>query len=223
MYASKSKEIDVYLWVETPEMQVIADEIVFKLESLGLTVNAIYPTYEDWVAIGNTNEADLMWGGLSWTFDIDNIFGLAFILQLINAHMLRHEDKYLQKLVDKIGTMMDDAGANPDLVTEAYIEEMIKTFHKIEKRLWKKKYLMPFVQWEGFHPWFGTIKFTEVFTVNCFKGRVFHSKHLRTSLFRSIDRSVFLDYYAAYTPFDVYPVYHLFQMSIYHDTSLPNY
>jgi hypothetical protein len=163
VYAYKSKEIDIYLWVEAPEMQGIADHIIFTLESLGLIVNAHYPTYEDWLAIGNTDVADLMWGGLGWTFDIDNIFGLAWLLTMINAHMLRHEDKQFQKLVDKIGTMMDDAGANPDLVTDDYIEEMIKIFHKIEKRLWKKKYLMLFVQWEGLHPYFGTIKFTEGF------------------------------------------------------------
>jgi len=215
--ASRKKEVDFYIWLEFPEKQVIVDEIILKLESLGLQVNAVYLSFDDWFAIGNTDDFDIMYGGLSYTFDIDNIFTIAWLLTMINMHMLRHNDVKLQKLIDKIGSMNDEAMLNPDIVTEEYLDEMIDTFQDIEKRLWKKKYLLPYVQW------FDGIYFTEVTNLNCLKGRVFANKHLRKALSSSIDRSVFLDYHATYNLNPTYAVYHLFQMSIYHDTSLPNY
>ncbi|MHA1210972.1 MAG: hypothetical protein ACTSSH_00795 [Candidatus Heimdallarchaeota archaeon] len=203
--------------MEFPEKQVIVDEIILKLESIGLTVNAIYLGWDDWFAVANTDDFDIMYGGLSYTFGIDDIFTLGWLIPLINFHMLRHHDVKFQKLVDKLGSMNDEAMANPDIVTEEYIAEMIDTFQDIEKRLWKKNFVLPYVQW------FDGILFTEVTNLNCLKGHVFANPHLRTALFRSIDRNVFQDYHAAFNPFYTYPVYHLFQMSIYHDISLPNY
>ena len=216
-YACRTKEVDFYIWLEFPEKQIIVDEIIFKLESLGLRVNAIYLGWDDWFAVANTNDFDIMYGGLSYTFGIDDIFGLAFLIGLINAHMLRHNDKKLTKLIDNLGAMSDAAAADPTLVTEDYMAKMIDIFNKIEKRLWKKQYLPTYVQW------FDGIYYTEVTNLNSLKGHVFHNKYLRKAFSQSIDRSVFLDYHAVYNPLETYAVYHLFQMSIFHDTSLPNY
>ena len=109
------------------------------------------------------------------------------------------------------------------VMTDAFMEEMIKTFQQTEKRLWNQKIILPFVQWEGFFPPFGMdIKFTEVIMLNSVKGRVFSNLGLKKFFYRSIDRNVFLDYHALYTPYPVYEVHHLYQMSIYHDTNLPN-
>jgi len=66
-YACRLKEIDFIILVECPEKQVVVDEIILKLESLGLTVNAIYMNYDDWIANGNTDDYDLRYGAESWT------------------------------------------------------------------------------------------------------------------------------------------------------------
>jgi len=223
--AFKPKEIDFIIWLERPEKQVVVDEIILKLESLGITVNAIYMNYDDWTANGNTDDYDLRYGPESWTWDIDNIFQLAWLLSMINPHMLRHTDKKLNAFVDKLVAMSAEATDNPDVVTEDFIEEMIDTFQKAEKRLWVKKYILPFAQWVGIDPWGIGLDFiyTEVLTLNCFEGNVFSNINLRKRLFHRIDRSVFLDYHATYNPYEYYTVYHLFQMSIYHDTNLPNH
>jgi len=198
-YACKSKEIDFVIWVERPEKQVVVDEMILKLESLGLTVNAIYMNYDEWIANGNTDDYDIRYGAESWTWFIDDIFQLAWLMSMVNPHMLRHNDKKLNNLVDEL--------------------------HKIEKRLWVKKYIMPLAQWEGIDPWGIGLPFvyTEVLTLNCFEGSVFSNMNLRRRLFHRIDRNVFLDYHAVYNPYETYTVYHLFQMSIYHDANLPNH
>jgi len=181
--------------------------------------------YDDWTANGNTDDYDLRYGPESWTWDIDNIFQLAWLLSRINPHMLRHTDKKLNAFVDKLVAMSAEAAVNPDVVTEDFIEEMINTFQKAEKRLWVKKYILPFAQWVGIDPWGIGLDFiyTEVLTLNCFEGSVFSNINLRKRLFHRIDRNVFLDYHADYNPYETYAVYHLFQMSIYHDTNLPNH
>lgn len=217
MNACNPKEVDFYIWLEFPEKQVIVDEIISSLESIGLSVNAIYLGWDDWFAVANTDDFDIMYGGLGYTFGIDDIFTLGWLIPMINMHMFRHHDAKLQKLIDKLGSMNDEAMVNPDIVTEEYIEEMIDTFQNIEKRLWKKKYLLPYVQW------FDGIYYSEVTNLNCLKGRVFANQYLRTALSKNVDRSVFLDYHATYNAFPTYAIYHFFQMSIYHDTSLPNY
>ena len=224
--ACNPKVIDFCIYLETSEKQVVVDEIIYKLESLGLIVNTYYYyDLNEWTAVAGP-DYDITYGGLSYTWMIDDIFNVAYVLYLINNHMLygRHHDMKLNMLVDKLAEMYTAAMEDPTVITEKFLDKMIDTFQKTEKRLWKKKYIMPFVQWEDFFPPFGMdVFFTEVFVLTCTNGRVFASQYLRNQLFDSIDRSVFLDYHALYTTCPVYEVYHLFQMSPYHDLSLPNY
>ncbi|MHA1187193.1 MAG: hypothetical protein ACTSSK_10025, partial [Candidatus Heimdallarchaeota archaeon] len=168
--ACRNKEITCMLLVETPEKQVVVDEIISGLENLGLTINADYfYDYDEWVAHSQTHAAeyDLTYGGYSYTWGIDNIFNLAWLLYMTNDHMLFHSDKKYDTLVQNIWDMYNDAMITPEIATEEYIEDMVKIFNKIEKRLWVKKYLLPFVQWEGFFAPFGMdILFTEVIVLN---------------------------------------------------------
>jgi hypothetical protein len=220
------EEISFYIYLETPEKQVVVDEIISTMESLGLIVN---PTYfydvNEWSMAGAIDLPDATYGGLSYTWFIDDIFNLAFILYLQKMHMLAgtNDDKKFATLVDEL-TEMYMAGTSPGFVmTDDFMTEMIETFQDVEKRLWNHKLILPFVQWEGFFPPFGmNIFFTEVIITNSVKGRVFSNLGLRKALHRGVDRNVFLDYHALYTPYPVWEVYHLFQMSIHHDTNLPN-
>ena len=63
-------------------------------------------------------------------------------------------------------------------------------------------------------------KFTETINLKCVKESVFSNLGLRWKFYLLIDRSVFLDYHAAYNQYATYTVYHLFQLSIFHDTTL---
>jgi len=87
---------------------------------------------------------------------------------MVNPHMLRYTDKKLNAFVDKLVAMSTEAAVNPDVITEDFIEEMIDTFQKAEKRLWVKKYILPFAQWAGIDPWgIGSdFIYTEVLTLN---------------------------------------------------------
>lgn len=216
--AHVGKEVNFLVWVETPEKQVVVDEIIDTMESLGLIVNTVYmPTLDDWILEETVGIYDLTYGGLSYTFGIDDIFQIAWLLSMINPHMLRHHDIKLNNLIGELTAMLEAAQLDPTVATEEYMAEMIDIFQDVEKRLWKKLYILPFVQW------FGGIYFTEVLVPNAKLGHVFNSLGLRKALYHGVDRNVFLDYHATYNPFPVYEVYHLFQMSPYHDTSLPNY
>lgn len=221
-----NQEIDFYIFLETPEKQVIVDEIIYKMECLGLIVNAVYFTdVTEWSIAGVTDLPDATYGGLSYTWFIDDIFNLAYILYLQKMHMLAgtFDDKKFNTLVDKLTDMFLEGTAPDFVMTEKFMKNMIETFQDVEKRLWNKKLMLPFVQWEGFFPPFGmNILFTEIIITNSVQGRVFSNLGLRKALHRSIDRSVFLDYHAIYTPYLVYEVSHLYQMSIHHDTNLPN-
>jgi hypothetical protein len=219
------EEIDFYVYLETPEKQAIIDEIVHKMECLGLIVNTvIFTDLYEWTIAGSIDMPDATYGGLSYTWFIDDIFTLSMILSLQKAHMFygTYEDKKFDTLVDELWGMAQDAMVDPGIVTEEYLNTMIEIFQDIEKRLWNKKIILPFVQFiDFFPPWGMELVFTEVIITNSVKGRVFSNLGLRKALHRSIDRNVFLDYYAEYTPLTVWEVWHLYQMSIHHDANLP--
>ena len=137
--------------------------------------------------------------------------------------MYKDEDKKFDTLVDELTDMYIEGTTPGFVMTDDFLEEMIKIFQDVEKRLWNHKIILPFVQWEGFFPPFGMdILFTEVIMLNSVDGRVFSHLGLKKVFYKSIDRNVFLDYHALYTPYAVYQVSHLYQMSIYHDINLPN-
>ena len=223
------QEISFYVLLEAPEKQVIVDEIINKLESLGLIVNTVYFTdVNEWSAAQQADWPDVTYGGLSYTFDIDNIFTLAYLLYIQKNFMFagKFDDKKFSTLVDDLTDMYMEAAAYDFIVPDEFINEMIDIFQKIEKRLWNHLIVLPFVQWVApfnFPPFSDpAAKTTEIIMTNSVQGRVFSNLGLRRALYRSIDRNVFLDYHALYNPYPVYVVYHLYQMSIYHDTNLPN-
>jgi len=225
--ASKNKEITCMLLLERPEKQVVLDEIIDALESLGLTLTIDwFYDYDEWVAHSHVHgaEYDITYGGLMYSWDIDNIFNLAWLLYMYNEHMWLNTDKKFDTYVQTLWDMFNDAMVTPEIATEEYLEEMTKIFNKIEKRLWVKKYVLPFVQWEGFFAPFGMdIKFMEGIGFNTEDGRVFSNIAYRWALQKLIDRDVFMDYHAIYNPYDVYEVYHIFQMSALHDDHIPDF
>ena len=129
--ACKNKEINFYIWLETPEKQVVVDEIIYKLECLRLTVNTVYfDVLDEWIIAGSTDLPDVTYGGLSYTWFIDDIFNLAYILYLQKNHILvgTYEDKKFDKLTD-----MYIEGTDPDFVmTDKFMDEMIDTFQDVE-------------------------------------------------------------------------------------------
>ena len=139
--------------------------------------------------------------------------------------MFDHDDPNFNKIAQKLWDMLNAATANPEIATEEYINKMINIFHKWERHLWLKRYINPFVQWEGPLPSYGipVAKFTETINLKCVKGSVFSKLPLRWAFYSLIDRSVFLDYHATYNPYETYSVYHLFQMSVHHDANLLNW
>jgi hypothetical protein len=226
----KGKEITALLLVERPEKQVVVDEILDVLDTLGLIVTATYfYDYDEWVAHSHVHghEYDLVYGGYSYTWDIDNIFQLAWFGFILNLHMFNNDDPNFDKIAQKLWDMFNDAMANPEIATEDYIKKMINIFHKWEKQLWLKKYIMPLVQWEGSLEPYGlpipVAKLTETIGLKCIKGSVFSNLALRWAFYSLIDRSIFLDYHAVYNPYVTYTVYHLFQLSTHHDTTLLNW
>ena len=227
--ACNAQEVSFYVYLEVPEKQVIADEIIYKLECLGLIVNTVYfYDLDEWAYQKAIDNPDVSYGGIWYTFFIDDIFNLAYLLYLQKNFMLagKYEDKKFDTLVDKF-TDMYFIGTDPDFVmTEEFMNEMIKTFQDIEKRLWNHKLILPIVQWVApmdYGPYqIPVAQHTEAIATNSLPGRVFSNLALRKALCRSIDRNVFIDYYALCIPYLVYPVFHIYQTSPYHDTNLPN-
>lgn len=191
--------------MERPEKQVVVDEILDALDTLGIDVTpTYYYDYGEWVAHAQVHghEYDLTYGGYSYTWDIDNIFTLAFFGFILNLHMFDHDDPNFDKIAQKLWDMLNAATANPEIATEEYINKMINIFHKWERHLWLKRYINPFVQWEGPLLSYGipVAKFTETINLKCVKGSVFSKLPLRWAFYSLIDRLVFLDYHATYNP-----------------------
>ena len=225
--ADEPTEIDMIIWLERPEKQVVVDEIIFKVESLGLSVNPIYLSFEEWVVYGQgqNNDWDLLYGPPMALPRDAGIFDLAFISVILNYYALNHNDAKILNSVDKLWGMFWDAIEYPDVVDEDFINDMVDKFQDIEERLWEKQYFAVFVQYETpFSDEWGPIPAikTDTMTFNCLPGFVFEDTDLRLQLMSNIDLTVFLDYHSTYNPYPVYEVHHLFQWSTFHDTSLPN-
>ena len=222
----ETDEIIMIIWLETPEKQVIIDEIISCVEELNLEVNAIYLSFEEWVEHTNYGDYwDLSYGGIMALPRDGDIFLYAFISVILNYYALQFYDAKVFKCVDKLWAMYWEAMANPDVVDEDFIADMVNAFQDIEERLWEKQYCSIFNRWlEPSSAEWGpvpTIK-TEALTYNCMPGRVFSDHELRLALNEKINRDVFLDYHSTYNSYDTYLVYHLYQWLPFHDTSLPN-
>ncbi len=206
------------IWLEFPEKQVIVDEIIFKAESLGLSVNPIYLNFDEWRERATfTDDWDLTYGGILNIPNVDDIFTHAYILGILNYIVLKPDDPKLIKQTDKIYGMFWEAQENPYVVDEDFLDDMTDKFHDIEECLWENQYMFTFVRWVE-----PALRNGESMNVNCLPGRVFADDALRLEFNSIIDRSVFLDYHSTYNPYPVYEFYHMFQWASYHDSSLPN-
>ncbi len=225
--AGDCTEVDFVIWLETPEKQVVIDEMITKTESLGLTVNPIYVTFEEWIGYAHgSKDYDMLYGPYMTLPKNLNILDLAQLSLILNYFALTHTDKKLMTCTDIMWSMFWEAIEDPTLMMdEEFIDKMVDLFHITEKRYYIKQYFSVFVQFEtpSSDEW-GPVPSmrTEALTFNCLKGRVFKDADLRKEWNSIIDRTVFLDYHALYTPYPVYEVHHIFQYSNFHDITLPN-
>ena len=216
--------VDFVIWLEAPEKQVVVDELILKTESLGLVVNPIYVTFDEWLFYAHvTHDYDLLYGPyMTIPSDMD-IFFVTYITWILSFVIL-HDDKKTYTCTDELVGMYMEAMANPAIVNEEYINEMVKIFNFLEKRYWTKQFFSIFVQFETptSDEWGVPSMRTETLNYNCLQGRTFHDTDLRIELNSIIDRTVFLDYHEIYNPYPVSEVYHFFGFSPYHDAKLPN-
>lgn len=216
--------LTILIWLERPEKQVIIDEIIRALEECDLEVNTLYmPTLEAWQDY--EGDYDLWYGGIQELPRDGDIFMYAFINYLLYEFIMMYEDAKISKNVGKLWDMYLEAIDDPDVVDEAFIDDMVDAFQDIEERLWEKQYLIVFNRWlEPSSDIWGPVPTmnTETLGYNCLPGNVFADPKLRLELNEEIDRDVFLDYHSSYNPYSTYEVYHVFQWLPFHDTSLPN-
>jgi hypothetical protein len=217
--------VDFVIWLETPEKQFVIDEMITKTESLGLVVNPIYVTFNEWIFYAHgSHDYDLLYGPyMTIPKDMD-IFFIAFIEYILTIAVLSYDNKIYSN-TGKLFDMYFEAMMNPDVVDEEFINDMVDKFHDNQERYWEKQYYSVFVQFETpYSDEWGQVPSmrTDTINYNCEPGRVFADTDLRLQLNSIIDRTVFLNYYAQYTSYSVYEVHHLYQFSPFHDSSLPN-
>lgn len=143
------EELDVVIlkiWLETPEKQVIVDELISSVEDLGLEANPIY-FYDLDAWRFYQGDYDITYGGIMSLPRDGDIFMYAFVNVLLNYYALNHDDAKIFKCVDKLWGMYWDAVDHPDVVDEAFIADMVDAFQDIEERLWEKQYLSVFNRW----------------------------------------------------------------------------
>ncbi|NPD88190.1 MAG: hypothetical protein HGN29_05685 [Asgard group archaeon] len=219
--------VDFVIWLMEPERQVLVDEMIEKTESLGLEVNTIYvDTLDDWALYAHeTQDYDLIYGPfMTLPKDMD-ILEIAYISWILSIVLLHTDKKIFTKTEILVDGWIEATWINPDLINdEDFVNKMVDAFNIVEKRLWIKQYESVFVQFETetSDEWGVPSMRTDVLNYNCLKGRVFFDTDLRVQLNSIIDRTVFLDYYAQYTSYDVYEAYHLFQFSPFHNPKLTN-
>ena len=219
----KGEVVDFVVYLETPERQMLADEIIAAAEDCGLVVNAIYVDFNTWLEYAHgTWDYDLLFGPyMSVPKDMD-IFFLTYFNYILYS-VIPHDDKKWTTLLEELIGMYIEAMINPDIVDDEYINTMATILQKIEKRLWAKQFFSVFCHYEVPESFWGPIPTmeTEALNYNCLKGRVFHDTDLRLALNEAIDKQVFLDYYEAYTSFEVYEIYDIFYNQPFSNPKIP--
>ena len=215
--SEETEEIDFVIYLRNDSSQVLVDELIFKAESLGLSVNAIYLSWDDWVLYTDLGDYDLAYGGIQIAYPIDHIYNLVYMMTALEAFILQHDDakfsnavwtnyyRYLQRESIPPGEMAD------------FISDMITTFHDAEERLWEKQLIFPLAQWIS--PYFAH---TDFVTPNCKAGRVFADEDLRLTYSSIIDYSLFVDYWTNLLPFTAWGTHHIYGWASCHDSTLPN-
>jgi len=216
--ANEQNEIDFIIYLDTEERQPIVDELIFKAESLGLTVNPIYMSWGDWYyATHYSDWWDLSYGGILVSWRNDDISFLSHCIMGMDYYLLRHDDVKLHDLAWDLWNMRLMLESDPDVDITDLSDDMIDKFHDAEERLWEKQYTFTFLQYID-----GLAVRSEIAMPNCKAGRVFADENLRLTYSSIIDRNIFFDYYQTHYQFPVYVLYHLYQWSSFHDTTLPN-
>ncbi|NHJ46588.1 MAG: hypothetical protein FK733_02255 [Asgard group archaeon] len=210
--------------LETPEKQVIVDEIISCLEDLNLDVQTLYFTdvieWRDYLG-----HYDLSYGGILALPRDGDIFLYSYVNVLMHYFAFSHTDAKIFKNVDKLWAMYWESVSNPDAVDADFIADMVNAFQDIEERMWEKQYISIFNRWVEPSSWewgpIPTVK-TEMIGYNCLPGYVFADKDLRLTLNAAINRDVFLDYHAMYNTYETHLTYHIFDWLPFHDYTLPN-
>ena len=215
--SDESEEIDFVIYLRDESTQVLVDELIFKAECLGLSVNPIYLSWEDWTARVSGDDWDISYGGIQIAYPIDDIFNLAMMMTGLEFMVLKHSDAKFSKAVWANYNRIFEAQVTPPEEMGDLITDMIDTFHDAEERLWEKQLIFPLAQWIS-----PVFTHTDVLVPNCKAGHVFADEALRLTYSSIIDYSLFVDYWAARLPFAVWGTYHMYGWSSCHDSDLPN-
>ncbi|MHA1355038.1 MAG: hypothetical protein ACTSR1_07700 [Candidatus Heimdallarchaeota archaeon] len=217
--ANETNEIDFIVYLTTPEVQVVVDEIIESAESVGLTVNAIY--IDDWnyylYLTIFTTDWDLAYGGFLGNNNPDTIFQLAYGNMGLHSYYLKHDDaKYAQYSL-QLWQWLLQAQANPAVVDADYINDMVDKFQDAEERLWEKQLIITLAEFMG-----SSVTQNNVLMPNSLPGHVFADEDLRLAFSRAIDRTVAVDYHISQGHTSVNILYHLYSCSMFHDSTLLN-
>jgi hypothetical protein len=200
-------------------VQLVADELISKAETLGLSVNAIYLTAEEWLAAAFAGNYDLGYGGAFLGLNIDNIFNLASQFIWFESYVLKHSDVKLTNFVIQLVNYYYAAQTTPAEDLPDLIDDMVDKLHDIEERLWEKQLIIPLYQSLYYYPGYVA---TASINFNSQEGRIFADDDLRITYSSIIDRSLILDFWTSYMPIPLYETYHLWGWSSYHNFDLPN-
>ncbi len=217
--AEETTEIDFLIYLTNPEVQVIVDEIIESAESVGLTVNTMY--IDDWnlynyLAVFST-DWDLAFGGYLGNNQPDTIFQLAFGNMGLDHYYLKHNDAKFAKFSIQLWQWLQQALADPTVVDDDYINDMVDKFYDAEERLWEKQLIITLAELVA-----PSGDKNLVLMPNSLSGHAFADEDLRLAFSRAIDRTVAVDYCIAQGFESVNILYHLYSCSMYHDVTLPN-
>ena len=220
--SDETTSITFLVYSHYAEEQVVVDEIIESAESVGLTVNTVY--IDNWnyflYLIMMTDNWDLYYGGSMNTYEglNDNIFNCAYGNMGYNYYYLRHDDVKYNESSWKLWNWHLAAMADPSIVDDDYIGDMLDKFHDCEERLWEKQLLMPLAKFINFE---GKLML-KLLTPNCLPGYAFNDESLRLAFSNALDRTVVVDYLLGFGFSYAEVIYHTFGHSVCHDTTLPN-
>jgi len=216
--ADVADEIDFMIFLTTPEVQVVVDEIIESAESLGLRINPIYVDWNTFMfSLMFSSSWNLAYGGYLNTPYPDTIFSLAYGVMGMSYYFTKHDDAKFAAAATKLWIGLNEAPETPPEEMNTLIEDMIDSFHDAEERLWEKQIIITLAEFINSA---GMIK-SDVLTPNCKAGHVFADETLRLAFSAAINRNVVLDYHASMGMYTAYEAYHLYGWSQFHDTSLP--
>ncbi|NHJ46589.1 MAG: hypothetical protein FK733_02260 [Asgard group archaeon] len=210
-------EIDFIIYLRSEHEQYLVDSLFASAESIGLTVNPMYLSWDDWLAADDAGAYDISYGGIQIAYNIDTIINLVYCTIGLEWMVLKHSDAKLSKFVNQLFNYYISLQTTADEDLPDLLADMLNKFNDVEERLWEKQLIIPLAQW--LNPYLAC---NSALFINSQEGNVFADEDLRFSLASAIDRSLFVDYWSAILPFPVYEVYHMYLWSSFHNFNLPN-